>query len=196
MELDPAIILGPFLESVAEAQKLVEHTLDLPLPQADREMVLGFQGHIREKKALLESLGPEFLRRSSQGLNEGMRRLAELEKEKERVLQDLDHLKQRAMGAAEEIKKAGKEYSNKPRRRVPVPQAALPTAAKPLELSEGRALRELLLPTATQPAPQAPKQIGNIWEGWHRQGPVDPASHAEEDFDHHEEEDGHGHPRF
>lgn len=170
MELDPAVILGPFLESVGQAQELVQYTLGLPLPQADRELLEGFQQEIKDKKALVETLGPEFLQKSSQGLNDGMRRLEELQKEKEQVLQQLDQLKKQAEAGAEEARKAAEEHAKQPRRPIPVPTAKLPEPAKPLELSEGGVLRELLLPTAAQPVAQAPKVAGNIWENWRKPG--------------------------
>ena len=166
MELDPAVILGPFLESVGQAQELVQYTLGLPLPQADRELLEGFQQEIIDKKSLVETLGPEFLQKSSQGLNEGMQRLEGLQKEKEQVLQQLDQLKKQAEAGADEARKASEEHAKQPRRPIPVPTAKLPEPAKPLDLSEGGVLRELLLPTAAQPVAQAPKVAGNIWENW------------------------------
>jgi hypothetical protein len=166
MELDPAVILGPFLESVGQAQELVKYTLGLPLPQADRELLEGFQQEIIDKKALMETLGPEFLQKSSQGLNEGMQRLEELQKEKEKVLQELDLLKKKAEAGADEARKATEDHAKKPRRPVPVPTAKLPEPSKPLELSEGGVLRELLIPSAAKTVAQAPRVAGNIWEDW------------------------------
>ena len=168
MELDPAVILGPFLETVGKAQELVQHTLGLPLTQADRELLEGFQQEIVDKKAMFETLGPQFLQKSSQGLNEGMRRLEDLQKEKEQVLQQLDQLKKQAKASAEQARKAAEEHAKQPRRPIPVPTAKLPEPAKPLELSDGGVLRELLLPTAAQPVAQAPKVAGNIWENWRK----------------------------
>ena len=170
MNLDPAVILGPFLKSVGQAQELVQYTLGLPLPQADRELLEGFQQEIKDKKALVETLGPEFLEKSSQGLNNGMQRLEELQKEKELVLQQLDQLKKQAEAGADEALKAAEEHAKQPRQPIPFPTAKLPEPAKPLELSDGGVLRELLLPTAAQPVVQAPKVAGNIWENWRKPG--------------------------
>jgi hypothetical protein len=170
MELDPTVILGPFLESVGKAQELVQHTLGLPLTQVDRELLEGFQQEIKDKKSLVENLGPQFLQKSSQGLNDGMRRLEELQKEKGQVLQQLDQLKKQAEAGADEARKAAEEHAKQPRRPIPVPTAKLPEPAKPLELSDGGVLRELLLPTAAQPVAQAPKVAGNIWENWRKVG--------------------------
>ncbi len=176
MELDPAVILGPFLKSVGKVQELMEHALGLPLPQADREILAVFQQEIRDRKAQVETLGPEFLQKSSQGLKDGMKQLEELQKEKEQVLEDLGKLQQRAAQAAQTAHQAAEEHAKKPRRPVPVPTATLPEPAKPLELSEGGVLRELLL-ASTTPKPSGPsrKKLGNIWENW---GPMGlPATH-------------------
>ncbi|MFM8931566.1 MAG: hypothetical protein ACKOS8_06785, partial [Gemmataceae bacterium] len=85
---------------------------------------------------------------------------------KEQVLQQLDQLKKQAEAGADEARKAANEHAKKPPRPIPVPTAKLPEPAKPLELSEGGVLRELLLPKEAQPVAQAPKVAGNIWENW------------------------------
>ena len=190
MELDPAVILGPFLESVGQAQELVKYTLGLPLPQADRELILAFQQEISDKKSLVETLGPEFLKQSSLRLHDGMQRLAELEKEKEQVLQDLGKLKQRAAQAAQTAHQAAEEHAKKPRRPIPVPTATLPEPAKPLELSEGGVLRELLLLSNT-PKPSGPprKKLGNIWEDWQNYPQTGLTADGGEAFDLLEEEE-------
>ena len=183
MELDPAVILGPFLKSVGKVQELMEHALGLPLPQADREILAVFQQEIRDRKAQVETLGPEFLPKSSQGLKDGMKQLEELQKEKDQVLEDLGRLQQRAAQAAQTAHQAAEEHAKKPRRPVPVPTATLPEPAKPLELSEGGVLRELLL-ASTTPKPSSPsrKKLGNIWENW---GPMGlPATHHDGETPH------------
>ena len=183
MELDPAVILGPFLKSVGKVQELMEHALGLPLPQADREILAVFQQEIRDRKAQVETLGPEFLQKSSQGLKDGMKQLEELQKEKDQVLEDLGKLQQRAAQAAQTAHQAAEEHAKKPRRPVPVPTATLPEPAKPLELSEGGVLRELLL-ASTTPKPSSPsrKKLGNIWENW---GPMGlPATHHDGETPH------------
>ena len=190
MELDPAVILGPFLESVGQAEELVKYTLGLPLPQADRELILAFQQEISDKKSLVETLGPEFLQKSSQGLKDGMKRLEELQKEKDQVLQDLDQLKKQAEAGADEARKAAEEHAKKPLRPVPVPPATLPEPAKPLELSEGGVLRELLL-LSTTPKPSGPprKKLGNIWEDWQNYPQTGLTADGGEAFDPLEEEE-------
>ena len=183
MELDPAVILGPFLKSVGKVQELMEHALGLPLPQADREILAVFQQEIRDRKAQVETLGPEFLQKSSQGLKDGMKQLEELQKEKDQVLEDLGKLQQRAAQAAQTAHQAAEGHAKKPRRPVPVPTATLPEPAKPLELSEGGVLRELLL-ASTTPKPSSPsrKKLGNIWENW---GPMGlPATHHDGETPH------------
>ena len=183
MELDPAVILGPFLKSVGKVQELMENALGLPLPQADREILAVFQQEIRDRKAQFETLGPEFLQKSSQGLKDGMKQLEELQKEKDQVLEDLGRLQQRAAQAAQTAHQAAEEHAKKPRRPVPVPTATLPEPAKPLELSEGGVLRELLLLSNT-PKPSGPsrKKLGNIWENW---GPMGlPATHHDGETPH------------
>ena len=183
MELDPAVILGPFLKSVGKVQELMEHALGLPLPQADREILAVFQQEIRDRKAQVETLGPEFLQKSSQGLKDGMKQLEELQKEKDQVLEDLGKLQQRAAQAAQTAHQAAEGPAKKPRRPVPVPTATLPEPAKPLELSEGGVLRELLLLSNT-PKPSGPsrKKLGNIWENW---GPMGlPATHHDGETPH------------
>lgn len=190
MESDPAVILGPFLKSVGKAQELMEHALGLSLPQADREILAVFQQEIRDRKAQFETLGPEFLKQSSLRLHDGMQRLAELEKEKEQVLQDLGKLKQRAAQAAQTAHQAAEEHAKKPRRPIPVPTATLPEPAKPLELSEGGVLRELLLLSNT-PKPSGPprKKLGNIWEDWQNYPQTGLTADGGEAFDPLEEEE-------
>jgi len=79
-------------------------------------------------------------------------------------------MKQRVEAAIVEAQKAAEEHAKKNPRPIPVPSAKLPEPAKPLELSEGGVLRELLLPTAALPVAQAPKVAGNIWENWRKVG--------------------------
>ena len=170
MDLDPSKFLSPFLESVGMVEKLGEETLKLPLSRDEGELVMAFLQEIREQRLLVERLGPDFIRNADQSLDAGMQSLARLRKEKEVVLEEMAQMKQRVEAAIVEAQKAAEEHAKKNPRPIPVPSAKLPEPAKPLELSEGGVLRELLLPTAALPVAQAPKVAGNIWENWRKVG--------------------------
>jgi hypothetical protein len=192
VELNPAQLLGPFLEAVGQIQNEAKNALNLPLNPAQREALESLSAELKVHRARFEEFGPAFLLEGGKQLQENQKRLEALQLRKDDLLRELEELRLQAQAGIAEAEHSIRHQSSKPAMVAPRPQTKVPEKAVRLNLTPGGQLRDLLTSTvvASQPPTRTLKRIGNIWEDWaQRANPPTPAP-AEDELDEDEEDEG------
>ncbi len=173
MELNPAQLLGPFLESVGQIQDEAKKALDLPLSPKQREALESLSAELKTHRARFEEFGPAFLLEGGKRLQENQKRLESLLRRKDELVIQMEELRLQAQAGIAEAEQSIRHQPAKPAPVAPRPQGKLPKdKSARLNLAPGGQLRDLLVSpaTAAQPATRTLKRIGNIWEDWARLG--------------------------
>jgi hypothetical protein len=170
MIFDPDKLLRPFLESVEEVRRFALKAVQNAPKEGPGELLRFLLDEIQPLKTRLEQEGPAYILRAGKQMEDNKLRVAELTQRKDALLEKISQTETLIEETLAKSKIVIEKNAQIPPRPIPVPTAKLPEPAKPLELSEGGVLRELLLPTAAQPVAQAPKVAGNIWENWRKVG--------------------------